>query len=507
MKVPTEPDEREEMLRKRSREITMGRLKGFLNEYRQNRLGILGLCIMLFFIVLGIVGPLIDKSHPLNDMDLADGVVPPDWIVLLGGEYAKLPPTIIFEFPKRNEGHLEMVYNTTEQLTATLDQTGLHIALNKSHSEGDSAVLTFIGTLDYKYKAPRQFKVIVKGLQNATGYLVRLKIFFQQPSGRCVVAYDSRALLPQFSATLRRGGQITISSLDFYYVDWFSESLGLIPDPYIVSSTLFNETGVYKIVFRFEFSGINQIRLQNSDLNFTLSELSMKVFGLRYGILGTDAQGRSIFAQLVNGIWISLSVGVISSLLSSIVSSILGIIAVIEGGVVDEFLMRLADIMMILPGTPLLLIIMPVVKGDIWTAIILIGIIFAPSGARGARAFVLTYINSPYIEVAKARGASKLRLITRHVLPPMLPLIYANMASAAPAAITMEAELSYLGIATDPFRMTWGKMLQQSGVGMSRWAWWWVMPPGVCIMLLSLAFVLIGHALDEIMNPRLKKRR
>jgi len=172
-------------------------------------------------------------------------------------------------------------------------------------------------------------------------------------------------------------------------------------------------------------------------------------------------------------------------------------------------LMRLADIIMIIPRLPLLLVLMAVLHGDIWTVIILLAVISAPSGARGIRSFVLTYINSPFVEAAKARGASTFRLITKHLFPPLLPIIYANVAYSAPAAITLEAELSYLGIATDPYRMTWGKMLSQAQTSgaLSQWAWWWIMPPGLSLMLLSLAFVLIGHALDEIMNPRLKSIR
>ena len=501
--------EYEKELKRKSRELLILRMKIFIEEYRRNKLGLLGVFILVTYVVLAIVGPYISPADPMLDMDLADRIVPPEWVAIFGGEFARLPPTLYWKIVEEVLNHDNSVsIECDDFLVVSINDESLTLNLKSRDNIPSVGVLRITKTFQYNYRPPRTFFVYIRGAKEK-GYVTYLKIYVEKPDGETLLLWDCRRLNPYFNALFEKGGLITICTREMKYIDWFAEQYELVSDPFLICSTVFDTNGTYKLVFEFKLVGINRIARSDKNLNFRLIMLDFKILGLRYGILGTDNWGRDVFAQLVNGIWVSLTIGVVASIIGSLISAFLGITAVLMGGVVDEVIMRTADIMMILPRLPLLLVLMAVLKGDIWTVIILLAIIYAPSGARGVRAFVLTYINEPFIEAAKARGAGFFRMVFRHVFPPLLPIIYANMARSAPAAITLEAELSYLGIATDPYRMTWGKMLSfaQASGALSRWAWWWIFPPGFSIMLVSLSFVLIGHALDEIMNPRLKRRR
>jgi len=113
----------------------------------------------------------------------------------------------------------------------------------------------------------------------------------------------------------------------------------------------------------------------------------------------------------------------------------------------------------------------------------------------------------PFVEAAKAAGAGSGYIMFRHILPNIMALVYVNLATSVPGAVVAEASLSWLGF-YDPRVMSWGRMLYEAQQQLASWyAWWWVVPPGICIALLALSFILIGYAMDEILNPRLRERR
>ena len=126
--------------------------------------------------------------------------------------------------------------------------------------------------------------------------------------------------------------------------------------------------------------------------------------------------------------------------------------------------------------------------------------------ARIVRSQVLTLKERPFVEAAKAVGAGRWRIISRHVFPNIVSLTYVNLALTVPAAILTESALEFLGLG-DPSVVSWGNMFQHAEISGSLSIWWWVLPPGIAIALVSLSFVLIGYALDEIFNPRLRVRR
>ena len=138
--------------------------------------------------------------------------------------------------------------------------------------------------------------------------------------------------------------------------------------------------------------------------------------------------------------------------------------------------------------------------------IILLGLLGWMGFARLVRSQVISLKERPFIEAAKAVGAGKTHIISRHIVPNVMSLVYVSLATAVPGSIVAEAALSWLGFA-DLSKVSWGRMLYDVQQASASQNWWWVVPPGLCIALLAMAFVLLGYALDEVLNPRLRIRR
>jgi peptide/nickel transport system permease protein len=221
--------------------------------------------------------------------------------------------------------------------------------------------------------------------------------------------------------------------------------------------------------------------------------------------LGTDFIGRDIFSQLLAGARIAFMVGISAAFMSIFLGTTIGMIAGYSGRWVDTLLMRLSDIVMVMP-TLLVLLIMSALFGqlNIWIIVLLIALFRWPGVARVIRAQTLKLKHRPFIEAAQIAGASRTRIILYHILPNVLPLALLYMTFRVTSAIIIEAALSFLGFG-DPGTVSWGMMLQ--------WVWktgnmfrapYWLLPPGICISLITLSFYMVGRALDEVLDPRLR---
>jgi peptide/nickel transport system permease protein len=224
--------------------------------------------------------------------------------------------------------------------------------------------------------------------------------------------------------------------------------------------------------------------------------------------LGTDNYGRSVWAQFVWGARISLLVGLAATLVAVVIGSLVGIGAGFYRGVGSAILQRLTEWFLVIPFLPLAIVLASILGPSVENLIIVIGITSWPSTARLVRAQVLTLKERPYVERSRALGASNRHLMGRHIFPNVSPIILANLTLTVPIAILSETTLSFLGLG-DPTRASWGKMLEESfkAGALSRGAWWYYLPPGLGIMAVVLAFTLIGTALEEILDPRLREQR
>ncbi len=223
-------------------------------------------------------------------------------------------------------------------------------------------------------------------------------------------------------------------------------------------------------------------------------------------ILGTDNIGRDIFSQLLAGARIAFMVGICSAFISIVFGTTIGMVSGYAGGLTDAMLMRLSDMVMVMP-TLLVVLILSALFGQlsIWVIVLMIALFRWPGVARVIRSQTLSLRHRPFIDAARVTGASHLRILFRHILPNVMPLSLLYMTFRVTSAIVIEAALAFLGFG-DPGTVSWGMMLQ--------WAWktghmfqapYWLIPPGICISLITMAFYMTGRAMDDVLDPRLRK--
>jgi len=223
-------------------------------------------------------------------------------------------------------------------------------------------------------------------------------------------------------------------------------------------------------------------------------------------LLGTTEQGSDVFSQLLVGAQVSIVVGFAAALISAVLGSVVGLAGGYYGGWTDRILDALENWFLVIPTLPLMIVLAQLLDPSLTVLIAVIGLTSWAGTGRIVRAQVLTLRERSFVERARALGASDTYIIRKHVLPNTLPLIFANTVLIIAVAILSEAALSFLGLG-DPTRISWGTMLENafSSGAPSAGAWWYVIPPGLCISLLVLAVTLIGFLFEEHINPRLRE--
>jgi len=229
-------------------------------------------------------------------------------------------------------------------------------------------------------------------------------------------------------------------------------------------------------------------------------------------LLGTNDIGQDIFSELIYGTRVSLLIGFAAAFFSVTIGTLVGVVSGFLGGAVEEVLMRFTDVIMILPNIPLLILLMAIFgKQSFYIMVLAISITGWTTAARLVRSSTLSIKERAYVEAAKAIGAGDRHIISKHILPNISPLIMATMIYEVAGAMMSEAGLAFLGLG-DPSNKSWGMILhyaETSGgwyANMGYPAWWWIIPPGLCIALTVASLVLIGQAMEEIINPRLRRR-
>jgi peptide/nickel transport system permease protein len=221
-------------------------------------------------------------------------------------------------------------------------------------------------------------------------------------------------------------------------------------------------------------------------------------------LLGRDDAGKDVLSLLIYGARVSLIVGFVSSFFSMFIGTTVGLVAGYYGGRVSNILMRFTDFLMVIPDLPLMLVIISVWGRGLWKIILVISVLYWTYTARLVRSQVLSVKERQFVLRARALGASHFRIIMRHIFPQVVPLIIAQAVLDISSSIIAESTLSFLGLG-DPTLVSWGMMLNFAFErAISRMAWWFLLPPGFAIVWVSLAIILIGNALEEIVNPRLK---
>ncbi|HEX5824322.1 MAG TPA: ABC transporter permease, partial [Candidatus Limnocylindrales bacterium] len=239
-------------------------------------------------------------------------------------------------------------------------------------------------------------------------------------------------------------------------------------------------------------------------------------------LFGTDELGRDVLNQTVHGARISLAIGLLATLITVAIGAVVGIVAGFVGGWLDAVLMRITDFFLVLPTFVLALILTPIIRELVGSAatevfgirmtliviVIVIGITSWSSTARIIRSQTLSLRERAFVDRARSIGAGSGHIMRRHILPNVINLIVANAVLTFAGAVLTETTLSFVGLG-DPFQPSWGQLLEAArasgapGLG----AWWYFIPPGACIVLVVLAFTLVGSALDDLLNPKRQGRR
>ena len=227
--------------------------------------------------------------------------------------------------------------------------------------------------------------------------------------------------------------------------------------------------------------------------------------------LGTDIRGYDILARVIYGTRVSLEVGLVATAVSMGLGAGVGLLSGFWGGWRDEALMRVTDVFLVIPWLVLMIVFAAVLPGgpSVGKVVFVIGITGWSSTARIVRAQVLSIKERAFIERARAVGAGDYYIVRTHIFPNVFPLIFANSILTVALSILSESTLSFIKLGPDPTKVvTWGNMLQDAvdGYAIINDLYLWILVPGLCIVFVVLGFTFVGYALDEIFNPKLRRR-
>jgi len=386
-------------------------------------------------------------------------------------------------------------------------------------------VVTYIFTYSYESPTyPQNVRVAIYGLEARNPSMpVILSISVERPDGRVEQLYFEVIRIPQQLAGQKiyspapkdvnaYGNQFMATQLSSFFLSKY----GLSINPADIAGF-----GVERAIFsipagiggNISFEPLNgiyrfAISIQLTSPQDTVDMVTLAVVGRAYGIMGTDFDGRDLAQGLLFGFPVALAIGFVTSAIVSLIGMILGVASGYFGGLVDEVVQRTADVLGNIPLLPLLILFTFITPSNLRLQILVLTlIVFGWAGlAIIIRSMVLSIKSEQYVEAARALGASNSRIIFRHVVPQVFPYVVAQMIFFVPTAILTEAGLSLLGLG-DPSIPTWGQILSRVlDKGAVSIAWWWILPPGMLIVISAVAFVLIALALEPVVDPRLRRR-
>jgi len=499
-------------------------IRNFKNVMRQivkNKKSLFGLIILIFFAAIAAFGPFFTTLDPIGlgsvhnptvELPVAEINCVPSWYT---GENITHNINVISHPHFDSQSDLDYwKKTTTEGVTVKYNASigspekgSIEIAFSKSGNATLSIDFqypykippqSFRGKLSYYLTAMNEAPKNEANITILTRFVRKVARIRTYQSSMPIIAYFTKDQMNNWFLVKNE-----IDSSNFRLINLYQSEFGKLP-----KDVIFSKPANYTFEINVQFEG-NASKLGNPTLY--LDDIQLIIYGNSFGLLGTDYMGRDIFTQLIVGTRISFIIGIVAAVLSVGIGLVYGLTSAYMGGVVDEVMMRFNDLLLVIPTLPLLLVMVYVVGQSMTNIIIVVGVLGWMGFARTVRSAVLSLKERPFVEAAKAVGAGRLHIMSRHIIPNVIPLVYVTLAMSVPSAIISEAALSWLGLGPLDV-MSWGRMLYEfelSGTiatgALTKW--YWVIPPGLCICLLSLSFVLIGYALDEIFNPKLRERR
>ncbi len=458
-------------------------LRDFWNEFRRDGSGLVGLVLLLVFVALGVFGPAIvpfpgaiDHWRDIGFWQDNPQAAPPVW---------------------------------TNWFAA---QKGVRSELLEDHIRHeeilDSGTTLQTLVFDYRYRydlPPRDIVVRFTG----SGQLP-VTITVERPDGLVAEMYRAQLELAgdeaQRVSLARNCGQEAIE-----FVRESSPDIAASMDADFINpiSVLFSRIAPDMIDAPVALDG--QYRISVTAYLMTgdaaLDSASVVIAGHVSGIFGTDMAKRDVFTGLVIGVRWALVIGILTSIITVLVGVVLGVTAAYAGGATDWFISRIYELIFLMPVLPFLIVISAIFKPSIITLIAIICLFFWSGPFKPVYSMALQIKEETFIEASRALGSRGWRIITRHIIPILLPYSFASMALSIPGVIVYEASVSLLGLG-DSSIVTWGQILNDAlgqGAVINK-LWWWVVPPGLMIALMGMSFAFLGTALDKLLHPKLKTR-
>ncbi|AIF70411.1 hypothetical protein PAP_10200 [Palaeococcus pacificus DY20341] len=473
----------------------------FLFEFKKQKGGILGVILLVLLVLTAIAAPYITEPN-----------IPEKWSDSQAwlGNPTNVPPAWYNMFTSKKLSPHEIV--TVSDPDIKIEQV-----------DEKTTVVEVTYTFEDYYYGPKA--IIIKGFNTTVKNKrkpVKMTLTLERPDGREITFFERKSIRGSTVIQVGKDAEISKEIYKWLYYETTGEEISEMDIP--LDRLLITDM-VQPLFSVVEGKTIEDV-LKNPEplhgtytlkMKFTkvypedtidLSNMEVLFVGRAYGTMGTDYLGRDLWAGLVWGSRVSLVIGILVSLISTVIGIVYGVTSAYLGGNVDELMMRINEIFSSIPRLPILILLGATIKGHITLGVmVFLLVIFGWMGvARVARSMALQIKEQIYIEAARALGAGNGRIIIKHMLPQLLPYAFAVIALGVPGAVIAEASLSFLGLG-DPTQVTWGQILnaaQTQGATLKGY-WWWVIPPGLGIALVGLTFVLIGTALDKILNPRLRR--
>ena len=455
----------------------------FWNEFRKSTLGLVGLGILVLFLLFGTFGqyltPFPGATENWRNIDF--------W-----QDNAQAAPPVWTNVP----------WGTQAAASAFLSDAKVEV------QELDGGVKQATWSFAYPYQADQAPRDVIFAFTGTGQVPVILSV--TRPDGKTVEI--SRQQLDLAEGELQRvsvtnsGAQSLIE-----FIRSSDEALAskLVADVVKPTRLLFAKIDPQMAETPVSLKGSYTFTLTALYLNETskVEDPSVRISGAVSGLLGTDISKRDIYTGIVIGIRWALIIGLVTSLITVLIGVLLGVLAAYFGGPVDWVINRVYEYFYLMPVIPFLVVISAIFKITIWALIGLIVLFFWTGAFKPVYGMALQLKEEVFVEASRALGSSRWRIILKHIFPMVLPYSFAVMALSVPGVIVYEATVSILGLG-DPNIVTWGGILQSAfGQGaVINNLWWWVVPPGLMIALMGMAFVFLGTALDKILQPKLKTR-
>ena len=482
------------------------RIIGVWKRYSEVKHGLVGLAIVVAFIIMAIVAPILFPRYPGELARVGPNYAAPDWTSFTD---PNTPPVKNYLRDSIFEDETAWEFSSTDFNTGNPDERGSYMYDTTDFTAGTRSVklsitdnsttasfatsVRALTTFEYNYSSPTWVTINYKMKSNITGDL----------NPNSVVPYIRLIMPPDNPLGPIADSLARIDSRPRYPTEWTGYSRNIT---YLAFVYIFEPDSTVSFEFGLEFARSNSVAEEMGTAECWFDDIEIIVFPPFWGPLGTTDKGQDVLAQLFWGCQVSLYVGIIATVIGVTVGLIVGLIAGYFPGVVDEILMRIVDFFLIIPTLPILLVLAAVLSPSLEVTTMIIAIFAWPGPSRVIRSQVLVEKEKAYVEAAKAAGAGDVYVIFKHVFPNVLTLVFVQLATGVSGAILAESGLSFLGL-TPQNLVSWGHMLQASYAtgALTNGAWWFVIPPGLMIVFLSMGFVFVGYAVDIAMNPRQRK--